>query len=88
MILNQSDYKSKPASTGTQSLLVERKPIEPNAYYSIRELSDKTSPYYVVSASTIFRALRAGTLKANYIGRAVRIRGAAIHAMFDGEEGR
>ncbi|MCG3143031.1 MAG: hypothetical protein HONDAALG_00344 [Gammaproteobacteria bacterium] len=65
----------------------ERKPIEIDAYYSIREISDPHSPYYVASSSTVFRALRNGDLNANYLGRAVRLKGSAIHEWLRGKGG-
>lgn len=64
----------------------ERRPIEVGSFYSIREITDKQSPWYVASPSTIFRALREGRLAANYLGRAVRLKGSAILALL-GEEG-
>jgi hypothetical protein len=56
----------------------ERKPIDPAAFYSIRDITNRSSPYYLASDSTVFRALRSGDLKPNYLGRAVRLKGSAI----------
>lgn len=63
----------------------DKKPIEADAYYSIREVTDRRSPFYLCSPSTIFKALRDETLKASYINRKVLIRGSAIHAWLNGD---
>jgi hypothetical protein len=69
-------------------IVTDRKPIEADAYYTVREITDKQSPFYVASASTIFRALRGGDLVPNYLGRAVRLKGSSIHDWLRGKGGR
>lgn len=69
-----------------RTFIVERRPIENDAYYTIKEITAPDSPYRVASASTVFRALKSSKLKANYLGRAIRLQGASIHAWLSGEE--
>jgi hypothetical protein len=62
----------------------DKKPLDPETFYTIREISDRTSPYHTASPATIFRALKAGDLKANYVGRKVLLKGAALKAWIEG----
>lgn len=61
-------------------IALEKRAIEADAYYTIPELTSPQSPYRTCSASTVFRALKDGSLKANYVGRKVLLKGSAIHA--------
>lgn len=61
-----------------------KRPFEPEAWYSIREISDPGSPFYTASPATVFRALNSGALKANYVGRKVLLKGSAIRAWIEG----
>lgn len=65
----------------------EKRPIEADAYYTIPELTLPSSPYWTCSASTIFRALKDGNLKANYVGRKVLLKGSSVHAWLAGKGG-
>jgi hypothetical protein len=66
-----------------------KRPIEASAYYTIPEISDRRSPWYVASASTIYRALRNGALAACYPENRKRVllSGTAIHAWLNGDRG-
>jgi hypothetical protein len=86
-VLILAEGTPKLTRSRTTRIVHDRKPIDSDAYYTIREVTDKESPFYVASASTIFRALRSGDLIPNYLGRAVRLKGSAIHAWLRGEGG-
>ncbi|MBI1763111.1 MAG: hypothetical protein HYR56_16915 [Acidobacteria bacterium] len=62
----------------------DKQPLNPDTYYTIRELTDRTSPHYTVSPATIFRALKSGALVANYVGRKVLLKGAAVKNWIEG----
>jgi hypothetical protein len=64
-----------------------KRPLEPEAWYTIREVSSRDSPYYTASPATIFRALSAGDLKANYVGRKVLLKGSSIRDWIEGKKG-
>jgi len=83
-----ADQRKKFTRTGTPQIAQEKQPIVADAYYTIREITDLRSPWYVASASTIFRALRRGDLKANYLGRKTLLKGSSIHAWLEGKQGR
>lgn len=87
MILTELTKKTKPKRKSSRPLAVERRPIDPAAFYTIRDITDKSSPWYLASPRTIFRALREGRLTANYLGRAVRLKGSAILALLEQEGG-
>ena len=61
-----------------------KQPLEPESYYTIREISDRTSPFYTTSPATVFRALKAGKLKANYVGRKVLLKGSSLKEWIEG----
>jgi hypothetical protein len=84
LIVAEKTKKHTRAYDHTPHIVFEKKPIEDDAYYTIRELTDKASPYWICSQSTIFSALRSGTLKPNYLNRKVLIKGSAIHDWIQG----
>jgi hypothetical protein len=58
-----------------------------DAYYSISDISNQESPYYVASPATIFRALRDKKLRASRgAGRKTLVKGSAIHEWLKGGE--
>ena len=67
-------------------IVQEKRQIEENAFYSIAELTKPDSPYRICPPSTVFRALANESLKANYAGRKVLIKGSAVHAWLAGDQ--
>jgi hypothetical protein len=61
-----------------------KRALDPETYYTIREISDRTSPFYTASSATVFRALKSGKLKANYVGRKVLLKGSALKIWIEG----
>jgi hypothetical protein len=70
----------------TQRINPTKKPIEADAYYTVAEITDRRSPWYIASASTIFRALRTGALVGYYPDNRKRVllSGSAIHDFIRG----
>lgn len=86
-VIQPTQSKRKITRRRNQQIAREKRPIEGDAYYTIAELTSGKSPYWICSASTIFRAMREGDLKANYIGRKPLFRGATIHNWIEGKGG-
>lgn len=84
MVIEKS---KKLTRTRKPQIAHDKKPIEANAYYTIREITSPDSPFWLCSPATIFRALKSGALKPNYSGRKVLLRGERIHAWLSGEGG-
>lgn len=82
-----SRTKRKITRNRQPQIALEKRAIEADAYYTIPELTLSSSPYWTCSASTIFRALKDGSLKANYVGRKVLLKGSAIHDWLSGKGG-
>lgn len=61
-----------------------KQPLNSEIYYTIQEVTDRNSPHHIASSATIFRALKSGALKANYVGRKVLLKGAALKAWIEG----
>lgn len=76
-----SDQKFKPERARKSN---QKKPIEAEAYYTIADLSDRNSPYYLASMPTIFRCLADGRLKSSKVGRRRFIKGSQIHEWLAG----
>ncbi|MCI0339062.1 MAG: hypothetical protein L0226_15935 [Acidobacteria bacterium] len=82
MILVEKNRKR--TKNRTPQIAHDKKPIQHDAYYTIREITDKTSPYWLCSAYLVFKALREGALKADYLNRKVLLKGSSIHAWIQG----
>ncbi len=77
--------KRKRKNPKRRAHIAKRKqPIQAGAFYTIRELSDPASPYWIASASTIFKKMREGVLIPDRMGRKVLFRGSAILALITG----
>jgi hypothetical protein len=63
-----------------------RAEILARAYYEIRQITDRESPFYIASHATIFRALRRGDLIASKAGRRTLLLGENIHRWLSGEQ--
>jgi hypothetical protein len=79
LIVAEKTKKITRAYHHTPHIVFEKKPIEADAYYTIRELTDKSSPFWICSPTSIFNALRTGALKPSYINRKVLLKGSAVH---------
>lgn len=88
MIVAEKAKKITRAYNHTPHIVFEKKPIEADAYYTIRELTDKSSPFWICSPTSIFNALRTGSLKPNYLNRKVLIKGSAVHDWLQGGDER
>ena len=86
-VIQPTQFKRKITRRRKPQIAREKRPIEGDAYYTVTELTNGNSPYWICSASTIFRAMREGDLKPNYVGRKPLFRGVAIHTWIEGKGG-
>ena len=59
-------------------------PLQAETYYTPRELTDKSSPFYQFSQATLFRYLP--QLNPRYVGRKLLIKGSSLLALIEGNE--
>jgi Helix-turn-helix domain len=64
----------------------QRREILHDAYYSVNDLSRRSSPYYIASEATIYRWIARGDLIPCRQGRRNLIKGSAIHALLSGQK--
>jgi hypothetical protein len=73
-----------PASKSRAAKYTQKKAIEADAYYSLAELYQKSSPYYLASQATLWRWINDGKLEICMVGRRRFISGVAIHKLLRG----
>jgi hypothetical protein len=63
-------------------------PLDPDKYYTIRELTTKDSPYYQCCPATFFRNYRNNQIEVKHVGRSVIVQGRAITAWIENQSAK
>jgi Helix-turn-helix domain len=84
MFENTTGRKIDPTTRKIQE--TQRMEILHDAYYSVGDLSSRSSPYYIASEATIYRWIARGDLVPCRQGRRNLIKGSAIHALLSGQK--